>query len=86
MVFRVYGCVCAVFLVLFLLVNLYNRSEGSFSADMEDHMDPKNVSWFSCIVLFILNSKCMLCDLTAGQNILFCLPKRIKIVQKREKR
>ena len=44
MVFRAYGVVCAVFLVLFILVNFYNRSEGSFSSDLGDDMDPKNVS------------------------------------------
>ena len=40
MVFRVYGVVCAGFLVLFVLVNLYNRNEGSFSADLNDEIDP----------------------------------------------
>lgn len=40
MVFRVYGIVCAGFLVLFVLVNLYNRNEGSFSADLNDEIDP----------------------------------------------
>ena len=40
MVFRVYGVVCAGFLVLFVLVNLYNRNEGSFSAELADEIDP----------------------------------------------
>ena len=40
MVFRVYGVVCAAFLVLFVLVNLYNRDEGSFTADLNDEVDP----------------------------------------------
>ena len=40
MVFRVYGVVCAGFLVLFVLVNLYNRNEGSFSTELADEVDP----------------------------------------------
>ena len=47
MIFRVYGVVCAVFLVLFVLVNFYNRGEGSFSSELSDEMDPKHVSRMS---------------------------------------
>lgn len=44
LVFRIYGLVCAVFLLLFILVNFFNRNEGSFSADLPDDIDPKNVN------------------------------------------
>ena len=43
LVFRVYSIVCAVFFVLFILVNFANRSEGGFSADLPDDVDPKTV-------------------------------------------
>ena len=44
MVFRIYGAVCAVFFILFIAVNFFNREEGKFMADLPDDMDPKNVS------------------------------------------
>ena len=44
LVFRIYGLVCAVFLILFILVNFYNRSEGKLSADLPDDVDPRKVS------------------------------------------
>ena len=44
LVFRIYGLVCAVFLVLFVLVNFYNRDEGGLSADLPDDVDPRKVS------------------------------------------
>ena len=44
LVFRIYGLVCAVFLVLFVLVNFYNRNEGGIMADLPDDVDPRNVS------------------------------------------
>ena len=40
MVFRIYGGVCAVFLILFIAVNFFNRNEGGFS----DEVDPELVS------------------------------------------
>ena len=43
LVFRIYGLVCAVFLILFILVNFYNRSEGKLSADLPDDVDPRKV-------------------------------------------
>merc|ERR1719510_830939 len=36
-VFRIYGGVCAVFLILFIAVNFFNRNEGGFS----DEVDPE---------------------------------------------
>ena len=44
MVFRVYGVVCAVVLLLFVLVNFYNRNEGSFTIALPDELDPKNMA------------------------------------------
>lgn len=41
LVFRVYGVVCAVFLVLFVLVNIYNRNEGGSSSD---DVDPRTLA------------------------------------------
>ncbi len=43
MVFRVYGGVCGVFLILFVLVNFYNRNEGGITSDLPDDVDPRNV-------------------------------------------
>lgn len=39
MVFRIYGGVCSVFLILFIAVNFFNRNEGGFSA-ADDNIDP----------------------------------------------
>jgi hypothetical protein len=44
LVFRIYSIVCAVFLVLFILVNFYNRNEGGMSADLPDDLDPKTLA------------------------------------------
>ena len=44
LVFRIYGAVCGVFFILFVLVNFYNRNEGSLSTDLPDDVDPRNVS------------------------------------------
>ena len=44
LVFRVYGAVCAVFFILFVLVNFVNRSEGKITSDLPDDVDPRNVS------------------------------------------
>jgi len=44
LVFRIYGLVCAVFLILFILVNFYNRSEGKLSADLPDDVDPRKLA------------------------------------------
>jgi uncharacterized membrane protein len=41
-VFRIYGVVCAVFLVLFILVNFSSRNEGGKS----DGSDDVNVNYF----------------------------------------
>ncbi len=41
--FRAYGGVCAVFLVLFVLVNFYSRNEGGMNANLPDDIDPKSV-------------------------------------------
>ena len=59
MVFRVYGVVCAGFLVLFVLVNLYNRNEGSFSAELADEIDPTVHNWldFEVIDIILTQSK-----------------------------
>ena len=43
-VFQIYAVVCGVILVLFILVNFYNRNEGGISADLPDSLDPKTVS------------------------------------------
>jgi len=40
-VFRVYGIVVAVFFILFVLVNFYNRNEGGITKDLPDDVDPK---------------------------------------------
>ena len=44
-VFRVYGIVVAVFFILFVLVNFYNRNEGGITKDLPDDVDPKTVSY-----------------------------------------
>jgi len=44
LVFRLYAVVCAVFLVLFILVNFYNRNEGGLSADLDEELDPKTMA------------------------------------------
>jgi len=46
-VFRAYGLVCLVFLVVFVVVNFYNRDEGGLSSDLPDDVDPRNVRLFS---------------------------------------
>ena len=43
MIFRVYGLVCAVVLLLFILVNFYNFSEGGLRTDLPDEIDPRAV-------------------------------------------
>ena len=43
MVFRIYGLVCAVMLVLFTIVNFYNMKEGGFSTELGEDVDPRNV-------------------------------------------
>ena len=45
-IFRIYGLVCAVVLVLFTLVNFYNMKEGGFKTDLGEDVDPRNVSYF----------------------------------------
>merc|ERR1712012_1363852 len=42
-IFRIYGLVCAVVLVLFTLINFYNMKEGGFKTDLGEDVDPKNV-------------------------------------------
>jgi MFS family permease len=42
-IFRIYGLVCAVVLVLFTLVNFYNMKEGGFKTDLGEDVDPRNV-------------------------------------------
>ena len=43
LVFRIYAIVCAVFLVLFIVVNFYSRNEGGISSELPDDLDPKTV-------------------------------------------
>jgi len=42
-IFRIYGLVCAVVLVLFTLVNFYNMKEGGFKTELGEDVDPRNV-------------------------------------------
>ena len=43
MVFRMYGLVCAVMLVIFTVVNFFNMKEGGFSTELGEDIDPRNV-------------------------------------------
>ncbi len=43
LIFRVYGLVCGVVLVLFFVLNFYNISEGKFTTDLPEDLDPRNV-------------------------------------------
>ena len=43
LVFRIYAIVCAVFLVLFIVVNFYSRNEGGISSELPEDLDPKTV-------------------------------------------
>ena len=54
-IFRIYGLVCAVVLVLFTLINFYNMKEGGFKTDLGEDVDPKNVSFSSISVSKIKN-------------------------------
>ena len=38
-----YGIVVAVFFILFVLVNFYNRNEGGIKSELPDDIDPKTV-------------------------------------------
>ena len=40
MVFRMYGLVCAVMLVIFTVVNFFNMKEGGFSTELGRHSAP----------------------------------------------
>ena len=42
--FRIYGLVCGVVLILFVIFNFYNISEGKFSTDLPEDIDPRNVA------------------------------------------
>jgi len=42
-VFRVYGVICGVVLVLFTIFNFYNITEGKFSTELGEDIDPRNV-------------------------------------------
>jgi hypothetical protein len=46
LIFRVYGLVCGVVLVLFFVLNFYNISEGKFTTDLPEDLDPRNVRNF----------------------------------------
>jgi hypothetical protein len=46
----VYGLVCGVVLVLFFVLNFYNISEGKFTTDLPEDLDPRNVS----VLIFIV--------------------------------
>jgi hypothetical protein len=48
LIFRVYGLVCGVVLVLFFVLNFYNISEGKFTTDLPEDLDPRNV----CVLIF----------------------------------
>ena len=50
-VFQIYAVVCGVILILFILVNFYNRNEGGISADLPDSLDPKTVSIYFCSMI-----------------------------------
>lgn len=41
-IFRVYGLICGVVLVLFFVLNFYNISEGKFTTDLPEELDPRN--------------------------------------------
>lgn len=58
LVFRIYGLVCAIVLILFVLVNFFNRNEGSFSADLPDDIDPRNVMNIDNSLLIFLIEHC----------------------------
>jgi hypothetical protein len=42
----VYGLVCGVVLVLFFVLNFYNISEGKFTTDLPEELDPRNVGFY----------------------------------------
>jgi len=44
LVFRIYAIVCAVFLVLFIVVNFYSRNEGGISSELPEDLDPKTLA------------------------------------------
>ena len=41
-VFRIYGLVCGVVLILFIIFNFYNITEGKFSTELGEEVDPRN--------------------------------------------
>ena len=43
LIFLSYALVCAVVLVIFLIFNFYNISEGKFSTELGEDVDPRNV-------------------------------------------
>jgi hypothetical protein len=48
----VYGLVCGVVLVLFFVLNFYNISEGKFTTDLPEELDPRNVRFLSKTTTF----------------------------------
>ncbi|XP_040571218.1 major facilitator superfamily domain-containing protein 6 isoform X2 [Lepeophtheirus salmonis] len=43
-IFRIYGFVCAAILILFIVVNFYNRNEGGIVTKLPDELDPKHIA------------------------------------------
>jgi hypothetical protein len=43
LIFRYYGCVCGVVMILFTAINFYSLKEGRFTSDLGEDVDPKNV-------------------------------------------
>jgi len=43
MVFRVYGGICGVVMILFTAINFFSLKEGRFTSDLGEEIDPRNV-------------------------------------------
>lgn len=43
LIFRIYGLVCGVLLLLFIGINFYNMKEGGFKSDLSETDDPRHV-------------------------------------------
>ena len=42
-IFRIYGCVCGVVMIIFTAINFFSLKEGKFTSDLGEEIDPRNV-------------------------------------------
>ena len=42
-IFRIYGCICGVVMIIFTAINFFSLKEGKFTSDLGEEIDPRNV-------------------------------------------